>query len=117
MIFHTQNIAGGHFMRIVRLGQPVFLFIVVHYLFWNIANIAICCLPDDICRKKEAKKMKLHPPKSHFHFSFIFILGKRDRNPSVSTSHQSDCDSFVHVNLPEGSRYKYTAVIISRIRL
>lgn len=73
-------------MRIVRLGQPVFLFIVVHYLFWNIANIAICCLPDDICRKKEAKKMKLHPPKSHFHFSFIFILGKRDRNRKYQSS-------------------------------
>lgn len=61
--------------------------------------------------------MKLHPPKSHFHFSFIFILEKRDRELSISTSHQCDRDSFAYVISPEGSRCKYTAVIISTIRL
>lgn len=37
-------------MRITRLGQHV-LFIVVQQLFLNIPNIAIYCLPDDVCRK------------------------------------------------------------------
>lgn len=92
-----------------------FLFIVAHYLFWNIPNVGICCLPDDVCRGKENKKMKLHSLKSYFHFSFVSILQKRDRNPSVSGSHQCVCDSFVHVNLPAGSRCRYTA-IISRVR-